>query len=484
MDRNLISRRQVLTGGAVALGTLLAEAPLGLRFGKAACAAPVRSSAARGPGWASPREAMKASREEFLYVSCNYAGTGVPKPDFLAVVDVHPDSDTCGRILHRTAMPYVGDELHHFGWQTCSSSNHCTDRERRYLVVPGARSSRVHVLDIKGDPRKPEIARVIEPKEVIKKTGYSRPHTVHCLPGDIMVMSMLGDAEGNAPGGLAVLDAKTFDVLGRWEKEKGDQSLMYDFWYQPRHNVLVTSEWAAPDTFEPGFKLEDVKAGKYGHCLHVWDLKKCAHRQTIDLGEKGLVPLEVRGFHDPARPGGFVAAALSSTLWHWHPKGDGWAADKVVEIEPREVKGWPMPVPGLITDQVLSLDDRYLYCSNWLHGDLRQYDVSDPARPRLKGQVWLGGVLSERRHPNGRKLSGGPQMLQLSLDGRRLYVTNSLYSSWDNQFYPGMESWMAKIDISADGRMRLDPKFFVDFGKARAHETRLPNGDPTSEIWA
>jgi selenium-binding protein 1 len=36
-------------------------------------------------------------------------------------------------------------------------------------------------------------------------------------------------------------------------------------------------------------------------------------------------------------------------------------------------------------------------------------------------------------------LAGGPQMLQLSLDGRRLYVTTSLYSVWDRQFYPGIE---------------------------------------------
>ena len=28
------------------------------------------------------------------------------------------------------------------------------------------------------------------------------------------------------------------------------------------------------------------------------------------------------------------------------------------------------------------MDDRFLYFSNWLHGDLRQYDISDPANPR------------------------------------------------------------------------------------------------------
>lgn len=47
----------------------------------------------------------------------------------------------------------------------------------------------------------------------------------------------------------------------------------------------------------------------------------------------------------------------------------------------------PTATPGLITDILLSLDDRFLYFSNWLHGDLRQYDVSDPQKPRLTGQV-------------------------------------------------------------------------------------------------
>ena len=28
------------------------------------------------------------------------------------------------------------------------------------------------------------------------------------------------------------------------------------------------------------------------------------------------------------------------------------------------------------------MDDRFLYFSNWLHGDLRQYDISDPANPQ------------------------------------------------------------------------------------------------------
>jgi methanethiol oxidase len=36
---------------------------------------------------------------------------------------------------------------------------------------------------------------------------------------------------------------------------------------------MVSSEWAAPRTFQDGFELEDVAAGRYGHSLHVWDLE-------------------------------------------------------------------------------------------------------------------------------------------------------------------------------------------------------------------
>ncbi len=436
-----------------------------------------------GPGYASPQAAMQAPREEFLYVACLHEGTGVHEPDFLATVDVHPDSDTCGQIVHRTMLPNVGDELHHFGWQTCSSSHHCCGLRRQYLVVPGIRSSRIHILDVLSDPRRPQIAKVIEPEEILRKTGYTRPHTVHCMPGGIVTLSMLGDAQGNGPGGFIMLDAKDFSVLGRWETDRGDQQFNYDFWYQPRRNAMVSTEWAFPNTYEKGFDPEEVSAGKYGRRLHFWDLERRAHTQTVDLGESGLIPLECRWLHDPDADTGFVGAALSSTIWRWFPRNGGWGAEKLIEVEPRAVEGQPSPVPGLITDLLISMDDRFLYLSNWLHGDIRQYDISDPARPKLAGRVWCGGLLGPVRHGQ-RELTGGPQMLQLSMDGRRLYVTNSLFSTWDNQFYPGLQGWMLKVDCHPQGGMSLDPGFYVDFGPARGHEIRLPGGDVTTEIFS
>ena len=428
--------------------------------------------------YSSPQEAMDAPAEEFLYLAC-LRDVGSDAPDFLAVVDAEK-----GRIVHETPMPNVGDELHHFGWNRCSSACHGPDRS--HLIVPGFRSSRMHVLNVADDPRRPWIEKVIEPDEVIRKTGYTRPHTVHCMPGDNIVISMLGDAKGNGAGGFAVLDAQTFEIKGRWEN--GDQTppFNYDFWYQPRKNTLVSSEFGAPNAYEKGFDLADVEAGRYGHRLHFWNLAERKLEQTVDLGDNGLLPFEVRLKHDPEADEGFVGAALSSTMWRFHRNGS-WQADQVIAVESVELEGWPFPVPAVISDLVLSMDDRFLYFANWLHGDIRQYDVSNPANPKLTGQLWLGGVLG-KPDDSGRGLNGGPNMLQLSYDGRRLYVSNSLYSTWDNQFYPDMRSWLLRVNCDSNGGMEIDRDFFVDFhdrpdGPARAHEARLQGGDCTTEIF-
>lgn len=54
--------------------------------------------------------------------------------------------------------------------------------ERRYLVMPGINSSRIHIVDTKPDPRKPQIVKVIEPETLAGRTGYASPHTIHCGP--------------------------------------------------------------------------------------------------------------------------------------------------------------------------------------------------------------------------------------------------------------------------------------------------------------
>ncbi|PSQ27655.1 selenium-binding protein [Halobacteriales archaeon QS_9_68_17] len=459
-----------------------------------------------GPGYATPQAAIEeAERETTAYVMGLYVGTDVDAPDFLAVVDLDPDSDTYAEVVDRLEMPNRGDELHHFGWNACSSSCHMDGLERQHLVIPGQRSSRIHVVDTE-DRRDPEFETVIEPEEVFEH-DLSAPHTVHCVPDGEIMVSMLGDADGDLPGGFLELN-DDFEVEGRWDPP-GEIEMNYDFWYQPRQNVMLSTEWAAPKTYYPGFDLEDIEDGNYGQRLHFWDWEAGEVEQTIDLGEEGLIPLEARFLHTPESTHGYVGAALSSNVIHFHeaggsrsgpanasgdePRASGkYHAEPVIEFDDREHEDWDMPVPALLTDILVSLDDRYLFGSNWLHGEVWMYDVSDPSNPRKADSVSIGGYFGDIREVQGRELVAGPQMLQLSLDGERLYWTTSLFSSWDDQFFPEEKergSVMLKADVNPrKGTMELDEDFLVDFGDmpdgpARAHEIRWPDGDCTSDVW-
>lgn len=104
------------------------------------------------------------------------------------------------------------------------------------------------------------------------------------------------------------------------------------------------------------------------------------------------------------------------------------------------------------SDIDLSVDDRFLYVSCWGTGELKQYDVSDPAHPIEVGSVRLGGIVGQVAHPAAPDLplAGGPQMVEVSRDGKRVYFTNSLYGAWDDQF-PG---WCRCLDGQTRRRSR------------------------------
>ena len=95
--------------------------------------------------------------------------------------------------------------------------------------------------------------------------------------------------------------------------------------------------------------------------------------------------------------------------------------------------------------------------------------------------VEIGGVAKKKAHPSGAPATGGPQMVEISRDGKRVYFTNSLYSSWDDQFYDDIKGWFVKADVNPNGGIELDKNFFMDFGDQRTHQVRLQGGDSSSD---
>ena len=392
-------------------------------------------------------------------------------------------------------MPNAGDELHHFGWNACSSCL-CPNAphphvERRYLVVPGLRSSRIHILDTKPDPQEPE------DRQGDRAGGDGREGRLHPARTPSIAAPKASTSprsatrEGKAPGGVFLMDHETFDVLGRWEIDRGPQQLAYDAWWHLGHDTMVTSEWGTPDTFENGLVPEMLLGGKYGRRLHFWDLHKRKHLQEIDFGDEHQLVFELRPAHDPTKAYGFVGCVislkdLSSSIWTWYRDGDNWAVKKVIEIpaEPADpdqlppmLKGFKA-VPPLVTDIDLSMDDRFLYVSCWGTGDLQQYDVSDPFSPKLTGKVRIGGIVvarhasrsrerrAQRRPADGRdqprRQAGLLHQLALRRDRSRSSTPRASTAGWSSSM------------SSPDGGIAFDPNFFVDWPKAhRPHQVRL-----------
>ncbi|MET9296914.1 selenium-binding protein SBP56-related protein [Streptomyces sp. NPDC003077] len=454
----------------------------------------------------TPADAVAAPPEGLAYV-VGFDPDG-RRPDALFTVDTDPASGSYGRVVNVAEVPGLGDELHHFGWNACSSAlahagHHHPDR--RYLLAPGLRSSRLHVFDTRPDPVRPRLVKVVEAEELAAKAGYSRPHTLHCGP-DGVFLSCLGGAYGaDGPGGVALLDHETFEVLRPWETDRGPQHMAYDVWWHLNQNVGVTSEWGTPSMVENGVDPELLLARKYGHALHFWDLETGRHVQRAELGDEHQMVLELRPAHDPMASWGFAGVVvnvedLSASVWLWHRDGDAgeFSVRKVVTIpaEPADPDTLPPAlrpfgaVPPLITDINLSVDDRWLYVSAWGTGELHQYDVSDPFRPRHTASVRLGGITGRVPHPAApdEPLTGGPQMVELSRDGRRVYLTNSLYGAWDAQFYPeGIRPWLVKLDADTEGGgLSVDERFFPrgeEFRGRRVHQTRLQGGDASSDSY-
>jgi methanethiol oxidase len=464
-------------------------------------------SAAMDPTfYRSAREAAAAPPESLAYVvAFDHSGQ---RPDALTVIDVDPESDSYGRVLSWTDTPHRGNELHHFGWNACSSAlkhegHDMSGLARRFLLVPGLRSSRIYIYDTQPDPREPRLVKTIDASELATKAGYSRPHTSHCGPDGVLLTCLgNGSGDGGGPGGIAVLDHGTFEVLRAWETDRGPQHLSYDAWWHLNQNTLISSEWGTPSMIEDGIQADLLLGHKYGHALHFWDLAEGRHVQRVDLGEQHQITLEVRPSHDPDATWGYLGVVvstedLSGSVWRWFRDGDHWAVEKAISIPAEPAGGVDLPpvlqpfgaIPPIITDIDLSVDDRFLYVSCWGTGELKQYDVSDPAHPMETGSVRLGGIGARQPHPAqpDLPLAGGPQMVEVSRDGRRVYLTNSLYGAWDDQFYPdGVGAWMAKLDVAPEGGISADPGFFLhgdDFRGLRVHQTRLQGGDASSDSY-
>ncbi len=364
-------------------------------------------------------------RESLLYIWTRDAAHEAS--DFVAVVDVDPQSATYGSILHTAPTGSAANEAHHFGYTVNA------DR----IFAGGILTNRIFIYDVKSDPRKPKLIRTVD----LDETGYSGPHSVYAVPGGVMV-AMLGKVGGGGPGALVLLDDDG-EFKEAWPviRPDGSPGYMYDVGVKPEMNRMTTSSWSHPDHVQEGTHLEHA-----GRDIVVWDWNQ---KKVIQVAEVDTAPFAIRWMHGPEARGGFTCAALGGSVWYWE---DADSDGKLEFHRVLQLGDGSVPV-----DMRVSYDNRYLYVSLWGGGKVQQYDIADPKNPRLLSEVELSQ----------------PNMMKLSPDSRRLYVTNSILSSLDGDVDFG--AWL--IHVGDDG-MTMDESFAPDFmnlasGPAGPHDMLL-----------
>ncbi len=359
--------------------------------------------------------------ESLLYVWTSDADQ--KDADFLSVLDADPASSSYGKVIATAPTGSPGNEAHHFGYTANA------DR----IFAGGLFSNRLFIYDVATDPKHPKLVKTVP--DLAASTGFSGPHTFYAVPGGVMV-AMLGSKEGGAPGALVKLDND-----GNFLEAHPAPDYMYDVGVKPELNLIVTSSWAHPHAVKAG----NTPMDQVGDEVVAWDWKTGKVLQVEHLDKS---PLEVRWLHGAAARGGFINCAFGNSVWHWQVGPDGKLAfHRVIKL----------PDGSLPADMRISYDNKFLFVSLFGGGAVQQYDVADPMQPKLVSTVAIPQA----------------QMMKLTPDNRRLYVSNSLLSNLD-----GKVPYRVRLVNVGPSGMTLDAKFDVDFehfptGQARPHDMLL-----------
>lgn len=373
-------------------------------------------------------EGLKANKHESLLYVWTRDADGKDS-DFLAVVDVDPNSRSYGEILAGVPTGSAANEAHHFGYTAKA------DR----IFGGGMFSNKLFIYDVKSDPRSPKLIRTVD----LNHTGYSGPHTLYAVPGGVM-LSMLGKVDGGGPAALVKVDddgkfLEAYPAQGHSEAPK----YMYDVGVKLELNRMITSSWAHPHHVK---MMGGAPPEHVGDEVVVWDWEK---KKILQVEHLDLAPLEVRWMHGPQGLGGFINCAYGNSVWYWQDAD----RDGTIEFE-RVIELAEGAAPA---DMRISYDNRFLYVSLWGKGVVQQYDVSNPLTPKF---------VSEVRIPQ-------PNMMKLSPDSKRLYVTNSILSTMDGDVEFG--AWLLRVGPEG---MKIDERFNPDFrslptGPAGPHDMLL-----------
>jgi selenium-binding protein 1 len=361
-------------------------------------------------------------------------------PDFLAVVNFDEDSAEYGQVIATAPLPEpgaTGNEFHHIGLSADGKVVACGGL---LSVLKGQKE--VFFFDV-SDPRNPKFLSSADPPL------SSITDDFHALPGGGFLVTMMGGAQGHAPGRVAEFDKDLNLVKEHPAVPPADGFNPHGISVRREINLMVTSDFVCPST-----TLDAVPGGvDFRGSVRVWDLARREILRTINIPNGGGT-IDVKLI--PGDPGerGYTAGMLSDQLYLFNSRRGTERA--VFDFASIAKGGWPqlMRITG---------DGRRLFVSMNQAGKIAMLDISDPEEPRLLKVLDLG--------PNS-----GPHYVALTPDEKRLVISD--YFLNEDSFGKVHAEGDHRIHVARIGEhdLVLDPRFHLNFNTAFSSGPARPHG--------
>ena len=354
-----------------------------------------------------------AGDSEYLYLWT--AATDSTAPDFLAVLDVRPDTGRYGAVVASVPVGSAGNNPHH------SEHELAADRQ---LFVNGFGSGRSFIFDLR-DGARPKLVG-----EFTGQDGYRHPHSFLRLPnGNVLAtFQMRHDASGMTPGGLVEMTPEGAVVRSSSAVGPGVPAGL-----RPYSGAIVP----ALDRIVTSTTDMDEKNPYRANQVQIWRLSNLELLHTITLppgplGDEGNFTAEPRLLADGRT---VLVSTFNCGLYLLDGLEGATPSGRLVATFPRS-KGTNCAIPVV--------SGRYLIITVPAYPGVVSLDISDPASPREVSRLTLG----PEDEPHWIALE--PSTRRLAITGYGKLATRVLLATFD----------------SATGALALDARFRAAGGAA------------------
>lgn len=361
-------------------------------------------------------------------------------PDFLAVINFDELSPEYGKVIGQSPLPEpgaTGNEFHHIG---LSSDGKVVACGGLLSVLKG--QNEVFFWDV-SNPISPRFIKSADPPLSAITDDF------HALPEGGFLVTMMGGAEGHAPGRVAEFDSQLNLVREHPTNPPEDGFNPHGIAVRPEINLMVTSDFICPLT-----TLDAVPGGlELRGSVRVWDLKSREIVRTISIPNAGGT-IDVKLIPGDPKERGYTAGMLNDTLYLLDTRNG--TARAVFDFANIQKGGWPQLMR-------VTSDARRLFVSMNQAGKIAMFDISDPDEPRLLTALALGPI-------------SGPHYIALTPDERRLVISD--YFLNEDNFGKVHAEGDHKIHVAriTEDNLVLDPRFEVNFNSVFTSGPARPHG--------